>query len=809
MIDVDKSYKQDGNLDRHKLSQKEKDANNKAWYKYHIDNINNNSFNRSFMFNLHNEYKNMKVNYDLYNNRLNKEDFNYICKPYGDQLGELPAELTNRDIISRKIKYLEGIELKRPFSWNILATNEEATTRKETLKFQKIQKFVIDSIMSDIRHQIEISHQEELQNKKLTPEEKQKLKEQIEQEIAANTPEETKKYLTRKHQDPAEVLARQLLNYLILKESAPAKFAKGWKHSCISSKAIYYVGIQGGEPKFNVINPLRFDCGRSTDNEYIEDAEWASCEYEMTRSEIVSAFKDELTDNELDEIYMNNSLLYGNSVNMDFTNDIFDNYNRNTLRVLHVVFKSLRKIGFLKYINQETQQEEELLIDENYTLDKKNGDISIEWKWIPELHEGYKIGEHIYIGMQPLQGQHKDLTDLYTCKLPYKGVVFDNMNSISTSIFDRLKSYQYYYNIVVDRIELLLASDKVKILLLNKILIPQSQGIDLNKWLYYTEALKIGFLNPAEEGNKNVNNTDITNVAKQIDMSLASDIQKYINFADYLEAKAGESVGIPKQTEGQQSPYETASNVQSSLIQSSHILEPYFQLHDEVKKQVLTGLLEAAKVAYGFNPPEFLSYILDDNTVELLKIDSDLLLNSTYGLFVNNSSTSLRIKQAIEQLSHAALQNQQADLADVIKIMRSDSVQEAEELLEVAAEKKMEQQLQQQEQQQKVQADMEAKQREHEQLMWKHEADMIVLKEEERRKTEIQKQAMLSMGFDPNKDQDNDGVPDVLEVAKFGVDAEIKKSRLEIDKNKLELEAKKHADKVKIEKMKIEASKKK
>ena len=43
---------------------------------------------------------------------------------------------------------------------------------------------------------------------------------------------------------------------------------------------------------------------------------------------------------------------------------------------------------------------------------------------------------------------------------------------------------------------------------------------------------------------------------------------------------------------------------------------------------------------------------------------------------------------------------------------------------------------------------------------------------------DVQKQAMLSMGFDPNKDQDNDGIPDVLEVARDGVNAEIKRATL-------------------------------
>ena len=71
---------------------------------------------------------------------------------------------------------------------------------------------------------------------------------------------------------------------------------------------------------------------------------------------------------------------------------------------------------------------------------------------------------------------------------------------------------------------------------------------------------------------------------------------------------------------------------------------------------------------------------------------------------------------------------------------------------------------------------------------------------------DIQKQAMLSMGFDPNKDQDNDGTPDVLEVAKYGVDAEIKRAqvanearaldhKIQDDKEKNKLKAKEIAQK--------------
>jgi hypothetical protein len=173
---------------------------------------------------------------------------------------------------------------------------------------------------------------------------------------------------------------------------------------------------------------------------------------------------------------------------------------------------------------------------------------------------------------------------------------------------------------------------------------------------------------------------------------------------------------------------------------------------------------------------------------------------------MEDSSMSEEIKQTIQQLAHAAMQNQKIELSDVLKVIKQDSIQEAEEALLVSEELRSSRDQANAQAQEKAKADMQQKQLEHEEKQWSHEADMIVLKEEERRKTEIQKQAMLSMGFDPNKDQDNDGIPDVLEVAKHGVDAEIKRAQvaneakmidhtIQNDKEKNKLKAKEIAQK--------------
>jgi hypothetical protein len=120
------------------------------------------------------------------------------------------------------------------------------------------------------------------------------------------------------------------------------------------------------------------------------------------------------------------------------------------------------------------------------------------------------------------------------------------------------------------------------------------------------------------------------------------------------------------------------------------------------------------------------------------------------------------------------MQNQKIELSDVLKVIKQDSIQEAEEALLVSEELRENRVQAQNQAAEKAKADFQQKEIEFKKEEWAHEGEMIVLKEEERRKTEIQKQTILSMGFDINKDQDSDGVPDVLEVAKHGVDANIR-----------------------------------
>lgn len=803
----------DGNfsvaMPKHRVTRAQKNADNKHWYKNNLDFLDKRSFSQvgfngygldTFDTNGVSEYKRMKVNYDLFNNIINIRDFEYVTKPFGAQAGELPANFVNRDIISPKIKMLLGMEMKRPFSWKVMAVNEEATTRKEQTQFEMMKEYVISEIMKPIRMDIEQRNMQEVQGQELTPEQQQQIQQKIEEELKAMTPEEIRKYMEREHQDPAEALAHQLLEYLIQKEDVATKFNQGFKHLCISAKEAFWVGILNNEPAMSVINPLYFDYDKSPDLEFIEEGEWAVCVYRMSPSRVIQFFGDELSNAEIDKIYSYYTQNMNHVVDANFTFNVNKEDEGWTVRVVHATWKALRKIGFLSYMDPNGEVQERL-VDEGYVLNREHGDISCKWEWIPEVYEGYKIGVDIYVYLRPVPGQFRDIDNLYECKLPYIGAVMDTTNSLPTSFVDRMKAYQYYYDIIMYRIELLMASDKGKLLMMNIGMIPESAGIDVEKWLYFAESSKIGFLNPNEEGNKG--DYSIPNAVKEIDMSLASDIQKYINLAEYIERRAGISVGIPPEAEGQIGPNASVTNTKQTMVQSSHILEPVFDLHNHVKRNVLQRLIEAAKIAYTDHPNLKINYFLDDFSKQLLTVDADLLDNSTYGIFVSNSTKAFEVKELVSQLAHAAMQAQKIDLSDVIKVVRADGIQEAEEMLLASESKKREDMQKEQMMQLQKQQEMQQQAFAHEKELREFDRETDLMREEIKNKREIQKQTILSMGFSEDKDVDKDGKLDVLEVAKQGVDIDIKQRRqtleeqkfkhqTEVDKEKVELDKKKN-----------------
>ena len=118
---------------------------------------------------------------------------------------------------------------------------------------------------------------------------------------------------------------------------------------------------------------------------------------------------------------------------------------------------------------------QETIVTEEYRMDKSIGDISIEWEWINETWEGVKIGEDIYINVQPLPFQDVSLDNPNKVFFPYIGGGMD-LNTEPVSLVEIMKPLLYDYIEVLYRLKLSLARNKDKILLMDIAQIPSNIG---------------------------------------------------------------------------------------------------------------------------------------------------------------------------------------------------------------------------------------------------------------------------------------------------------------------------------------------
>ena len=736
-----------------RISKKQKTKNDYAWAKSVIDEIERQSSdNRLDVSTSLSSSDRKKVNYDLFNGKLDREDFEYVCKPYGMDVGEMPAELRHYDIMSPKLRVLFGEEIKRPFNYKVVSTNPEAITDKERQKADLLRQYITEQIQQKVQQTLAMQAEGGMMEAQ-DPEAQQQQMQQVQQ---AMTPPEIEEYMKRTYQDGREIQAQQILNYLEKKERLRDKFNKGWKHALISGEEVYWSGIVNGEPTLRTVNPLFFDYDKDPDLDYIQDGQWAN------------NFGEYMDDQEIKDLYADNyssetgghalgsktfsyddGTLFDPYINLEDTDDA---KKGSYIKVTHSEWKSLRKIGFLIYMD-ESGTPQDIIVDEKYKINKEAGDIELKWEWIPEVWEGTKIGKDLYINMRPKPNQHKDLDNLYSCKLGYIGTAYNNLNAASVSLIDRMKPYQYLYNIIMYRLELDLASDKGKKFLADINQIPSSMGMDMDKWLYYFDAMGIAWVNPNEE---------------------------------YLELQCSEVSGITKQREGQIGPTELVGTTQQAVVQSSHITEEWFSIHSSVKKEVMSSLIDTAKVAWGDGEKEKLQYVGDDMTIAMFTVDPEQFSNTSYGVFVSDSARDQELFMILRQLTQAALQNQMTELSDVIKMFSTNSTAELRTMLETAEDKRREreqqmQQAQAQSQEKIAMAQLQTEQKKLELEKYKTDAN---------NETKIEVAEINSFRNQMDQDSNDNGIPDQLEIEKLKAQVHNNEKKITLENRKLDIKEK-------------------
>ena len=762
----------------------------RKWRKLHLDWADSRTF-----FNyapVRNSTIHKRVNYDLFNGKLHMQDLEAVLNPEAIKEKVTPSAIQHYPIINSKLQVLRGEESKRVFDFRVVVTNpnsiSEIEENKKQALLQQLQQLVADQ-----------SQSEDEFNQKL---------------------EKLSDYFTYEWQDMREVRANNLLNHYIKEYDMPLMFNSGFMDAAIVGEEIYQCDIRGGEPIIERLNPLKVRVFKSGFSNKIEDADIIIIEDYWSPGQVIDAYYDVLSKKDIAYIesapdiipqanemgerderaefvnhHMIDDVIAGtDEYGMGFYFDPFGLFSdgagellpfdtNGNVRVLRMYWKSRRRIKKVKKYDPETGEEYFDFYTEDYVLDEAMGEEE-EIHYINEAWEGTKIGQEIYVNMRPRVVQYNRLTNPSRCHFGIVGSIYNINESKPYSLVDMMKPYNYLYDVIHDRLNKIMAKNWGKIIHLDLAKVPKGWNID--KWMYYAKHNNVAVIDSFKEGNIGAATGKLAGALNNasngvIDAELGNIIQQYINLLEFIKMEMSEVVGVTRQREGQVANRETVGGVERATLQSSHITEWIFTIHDDVKKRALECFLETAKIAMKGQKKKF-PYLLSDGSMRLTDIDGDEFAESDYGLVVDNGNGIQDLNQKLDMLAQAGIQNQMISFSTIMKLYGSSSLAEKQRMVENDEKRIQERQAQQ------AQAEQQIKQSEIQQKAALEQAKLEQENLLNQRDNET-RVIVAQIGAASRQAQANDGIqePEYSQEAKDKLAEQMREfdARLALDRDRL------------------------
>lgn len=338
----------------------------------------------------------------------------------------------------------------------------------------------------------------------------------------------------------------------------------------------------------------------------------------------------------------------------------------------------------------------------------------------------------------------------------------------------------------------------------------------------FTIVHNCGWNIPGREGGRPAQFNQIT----ALDLTMSNVIAEYIQLMDKIEELAGTISGITAQREGAVSSSEMVGNVERSVVQSSHITEPLFWVHNQCKRRVLNMLLNTAKGAWEETGKKKLQYIFDNGERAFLDITPKFYYEDM-DVFVSDTSKDLENIQKLQQLIQPAMQNG-ASLLEAAEILTNDNFNIIKQKLKDMQTRQEQMQQQQQEaeaQQQQQLQQMQNESKQQELMLQEAQMDLQRYQIDQDNQTKIAVAQINAYRGTEDMDQNDNGIPDVAELGKQALEQqkinqeaynkryeakqkreiEDQKIQLEKDKMKHETELQSQKDKAAMEREQLKA----
>jgi hypothetical protein len=576
-----------------------------------------------------------------------------------------PATMRNLDIMNDIIRRYISEYFKGVHEFIVGANNPEIVLNKEAKLKEKVLQLAEQAFQQKFEQEYQAAVQQAQANgqdpRQINP---QNVMPDIEQFIAQ---------FNEQYIDDESKQAQEVLNYIRSMTEDNIIYLGCFFDYVTLGECFSYTEIKGNKLIKERV-PVLEAYPIPNSNFFVEDHDMFARRMWMSYQQIVDTFDDSLTDKDrkfLETYYAKDNST--GSVTMLPYSQMFETYpdvcskfskeerelfkkdpvrvseiNNNLYEVWHVVWRGEAKRGILTYINEIGLQTTRI-VEENYELNKEAGDISIEWEYEPQVYEGYRIG-HRYTSIYPIKA--RPIPFNRDGKLPYNGIMEILPFMGKFSIIKLITPYQIMRNIFAYHREMVIAKNKLLILMLPESLIAS----DTEDKLYKMAADGI-LLVDDEDDASGIKMQQV----RMLNASMGDYITQITNLMEATKQEAREMVDMNMQRYGDIAQSAGAATTQEAITRSSMGMVILVQMFDEFRKHDYNRDIDYAKLAYIDGLDTTYWDILGNK--KFLSLDVNSFVNSDCSTTVRNDAKEQDKVQQLRQWAFSAAQNGDLDMA--------------------------------------------------------------------------------------------------------------------------------------------------
>ena len=662
-----------------------------------------------------NDRKDTELKLSILRGDLPTEFYKKTLNPYNsanEKYQRFPATLRNLDIMSDVIRRYVSEYFKGVHEFVVGANNPDIVINKNAKLKEKIGELAQQAFQQEFERQYQAMVQQAQQQGQdpntINP---QQAMPDVDKFIAD---------FNEKYIDDESKQGQDILDYVRAMTKDNIIYLSAFFNFVSLGECYSYSDVRGNK-LFKENIPVLEAFPIPNDKFFVEDHDMFARRMLMSYQQILDMFDDMLTDKDKKflELYYGRASSNNGITQLNYTQmfetypDICDKFtkrereifkkepitihaeNNNLFEVWHVVWRGEAKRGILTYINELGLQTTRV-VEEDYKFNPEAGDINIEWVYEPQVYEGYRIGGR-YNSIYPIKA--RPVAFNRNGKLPYNGIMEVLPMMGKFSIIKLITPYQVMRNIFAYHREMVIAKNKMLILLLPESLIASNSEDKIYKM--------------AADGVLLIDDSEDTNSLKMqqirlLNANMGDYITQLTNLMEATKLEAREMVDMNMQRYGDIAQSAGAATTQEAISRSSMGMVILVQMFDEFRKADYNRDLDYCKLAYAEGLDT--SYWDELGKRRFISLDVNTFISSDYSTTVRNDSKELDKIQQLRQWAFSAAQNGDLDMA--LAAISGDNVSQikatVQKFMEIKRQheeqmKQMEQMMKQEELQSKLQ----------------------------------------------------------------------------------------------------------